>query len=65
MPLLRARAIATLPRRGLDLEDGVYPKGRRCAIGGCTTILSIYNPGPRCWLCKDRHPSPPTPMLAR
>lgn len=38
--------------------DGIYPAGRRCADHddlGCITILSIYNPGPWCFVHQQRH----------
>jgi len=45
-----------------------YPAGRVCASPGCTTILSIYRPGPLCSTC-ERKPLVPidlaeAPILA-
>jgi hypothetical protein len=34
--------------------------GRVCTERGCRTVLSIYNPGERCW---DH--TPPTPFLLK
>lgn len=33
-----------------DLPD-CFPKGRRCDTVGCSTILTIWNPGPYCFCC--------------
>jgi hypothetical protein len=35
-----------------------YWSGRICAMGGCTTTLSIYNPDPYCWIHQQPLPAP-------
>lgn len=35
-------------------ENGLYPKGRRCPIPRCITVLNSYNPGPCCLLHSAR-----------
>ena len=42
-----ARPIEQTPKRA-NLPD-TYPKGRTCSHKGCETVLSIYNPGARCY----------------
>jgi hypothetical protein len=40
--------------------------GRRCAFGGCVTLLSTYNSSPTCWLhttAVPRHPLASTTQL--
>lgn len=42
---LRATPVSHLPRRSRR-----YAQGRTCAVVGCTTQLSSYNSGTKCYL---------------
>lgn len=57
LTLPRAATLGTLKLP--DAELGTYPKGRVCV--DCPTILSIYNPGPSCWVHICRDPNEPHP----
>ena len=55
MPVLEHRTahqIEPLPRPE-ELPD-TFPKGRRCTVDGCITVLSRYNPGDRCYHHTDQ-----------
>lgn len=45
-PVLAGSARVIEPKP--DQIPQVYDRGRRCTVDGCTTLLSIYNPGPDC-----------------
>lgn len=31
------------------IENRTYGRGRTCRSGGCSTVLSVYNPSEYCW----------------
>lgn len=33
-----------------------FPKGRRCVLPSCITVLCQFNPGPRCYCHTRRDP---------
>lgn len=36
-------------------KPGPYPAGRRCRERDCITVLTTWNPGPRCHLHSEDH----------
>lgn len=45
---MRSASMATFAVNPIERKPGPYPRGRKCCVKGCKTILSQYNGTNRC-----------------